>query len=367
MPPDSSSMMTSTVGAGLRGCSILRRLPHGSAVSKICYRSFVTPLRIGLIGAGKHGGRYARHIVEDIPQAQLVAVCRRHRQEGEQLAATYGCLYYTDFHDLIAASFVDAVVIVVPPAFHGTIVHAACQAKKHVLIEKPFAVSVTEARRMRDLIAASGIRCMVAHTLRFNTVVQAIKTRVPEIAPLHSIYLSQRFEPSPLVWIDHKTESGGGTVLHTGVHSFDLLRFLTGCEVTEVWCRTSQVVTRETEDNFVMTCSFSDQPSEGVVSGSRSTYSRSGLIELSGEKGQLIGDHAHGFAYLLQGFARSEIPVDPPVPTVREALKAFVEGVQQQKLFPITVEDGFRAVAIAEACYESATNDRQGIVVKSLD
>lgn len=312
------------------------------------------PLRIGLIGAGKHGSRYAKHIVEDLPQAKLAAICRRSRQEGEHIAATYGCRYCTDYRDLLADNRIDAVVVVVPPALHGAVVESACQAGKHILIEKPLAVSVAEARRIRECITRSGVRCMVAHTLRFNTVVQALKSHIPTIAPLHSLYLSQRFEPSPLPWLDRKTESGGGIVLHTGVHSFDLLRFLSGKEVEQVWCQTTRVFTSETEDNFLMTCRFSDPVLKGAVAGSRSTRSRSGLIELSGEHGQLLGDHAHGFAYLLRGLAHTPLPVEPPVHTVREVLRAFVSGLQQDAPFPISVEDGLCAVAIAEACYRSA-------------
>jgi len=319
-------------------------------------------LRIGLIGAGKHGSRYAKHLVEDVPQAELTAVCRRDRQAGEQLATTYGCTYYADYHRLLADPRLDAVVIAVPPALHGEIVEAVCQAGKHILIEKPLAVSVAEARRMRDRIAASGVRCMIAHTLRFNTVVQALKAHIPQIAPLHSLYLSQRFEPSPLAWLDCKATSGGGIVLHTGVHSFDLLRFLSNSEVERVWCQTTQVLTKETEDNFLMLCRLRNPTLQGAVAGSRSTQSRSGLIELSGENGQLLGDHTHGFAYLVKGLERIPLPVAPPVPTVRETLRVFVERLQHDTPFPILVEDGLRAVAIAEACYRSATTGQAGDV-----
>ncbi len=312
------------------------------------------PLRIGLIGAGKHGSRYAKHIVEDLPQAELAAVCRRDRQQGEKLAASYGCPFYADYHALIQDTRIDAVAVVVPPAFHEEIVAASCAAGKHILIEKPLAVSVAAARRIRDSIAARGVRCMVAHTLRFNTVVQTVKSYIAHIAPLRSIYLSQRFEPSPLAWLDHKAESGGGIVLHTGVHSFDLLRFLSGCEVEQVWCHTTQVFTKETEDNFLMLCRMRDPTLTGVVAGSRSTHSRSGLIEISGEKGQILGDHAHGFAYLYRGLDRIPLSVEPLVPTVRETLRAFVEGLLHGGDFPITVEDGLRAVAVAEACYQAA-------------
>ena len=319
---------------------------------------------MGLIGVGKHGSRYAKHIVEDIPQAELVAVCRRDRQAGEQAASLYGCRYYAEYHHLLDDPCVDAVAVAVPPVLHMAIITTACHAGKHVLIEKPLAVSVVEAHRIRDLIAASQVRCMVAHTLRFNTVVQTLKAHLPEIAPLHSLYLSQRFEPSPLAWLDHKAESGGGIILHTGVHSFDLLRFLTGDEVTQVWCQMNRVFTTETEDNFLMMCRMRDPLLQGAITGSRSTQSRSGLIELSGQNGQLLGDHTHGFAYLVKGLERMPLQVGPPVPTVREVLTAFVEGLQHDTAFPITVEDGLRAVAIAEACYRSAAADGQATKVE---
>jgi predicted dehydrogenase len=327
----------------------------------------MTTVRIGLIGAGNHGNRYATHIVRDIPQAELVALCRRDRQEGEKLATIYGCAYYDDYRQLLRDDRVDAVAIVVPPALHGTIVPAVCQAGKHMLLEKPFAISVAEGQRLCAAITASGVRCMVAHTLRFNSVVRALKTHIPQIAPLHSLYISQRFEPSPLRWLDRKAESGGGIVLHTGVHSFDLLRFLSGCEVSTVQCEVRSIITKETEDNFTMLCQLIDPANRygiaGAVAGSRSTASRSGLIELSGEHGQLVGDHHHGFAYLMNAPERIPLPIEPAVPTVREMVQSFVDGLQKGAAFPITPDDGLRAVAIAEACYRSAESGQRVRVV----
>ena len=83
-------------------------------------------LGIGLIGLGKHGCRYARHIVEDLREAVLVAVCRRNRPEGEAFAVASGCTFYDDYHDLVASARVDAVVVAVPPALHPAIAEAAC-------------------------------------------------------------------------------------------------------------------------------------------------------------------------------------------------------------------------------------------------
>jgi predicted dehydrogenase len=320
-------------------------------------------LGLGLIGLGKHGSRYARHIVEDLSDAALVAVCRRNRPEGERLAAASGSAFYDDYRDLVTAPRVDAVVVAVPPTLHPAIAEAACRAGKPLLLEKPLATSLAEARHIASMVSASGVRAMVAHTLRFNRTVQIVQAHVPEIAPLHALYLSQRFEPSSLAWLDRRTESGGGIVLHTGVHSFDLLRFLTGCEVTRVWCRTAQIITRETEDSFAMTCQLSDPSIVATIAGSRAMGGRVGLLELAGANGHLLADHVHGFAHLVRGTERLTLPVPPPVPTVRETLGAFVRALREGTSFPVSLEDGLRAVAIADAAYRSAEREGESAAV----
>ncbi len=320
-------------------------------------------LGIGLIGLGKHGSRYARHIVEDLTDAALVAVCRRNRPEGEKLAAAYRCAFHDDYRNLVANPSVDAVVVAVPPMLHPAVVEAACRAGKSLLVEKPLATSLAAAQRIASVVSATGVRAMVAHTLRFNTTVKTVQAHVPEIGPLHALYLSQRFEPSPLDWLDRRTESGGGIVLHTGVHSFDLLRFLTGCEVTRVWCRTAQIVTRETEDSFAMTCQLSNPSLVATIAGSRAMGGRVGLFELAGARGHLLADHVHGVVYLVRGTERLTLPVPSPVPTVRETLGAFVRALREGTSFPISIEDGLRAVAIADAAYRSAERGGEGAAV----
>jgi len=320
-------------------------------------------LGIGLIGLGKHGSRYARHIVEDLTDAALVAVCRRDRTEGAKLAAAYHCAFHDDYRDLVAHPGVDAVVVAVPPIYHPAIVEAACRAGKSLLLEKPLATSLAAALRIASLVSTSGVRAMVAHTLRFNSAVQTVRAHVTEIGPVHALYLSQRFEPSPLDWLDRRAESGGGIVLHTGVHSFDLLRFLTGYEVTQVWCRTTQITTRETEDNFVMACQLSDPSLIAAIAGSRAMGGRVGLLELAGARGHLLADHVHGFVHLVSGNERHTLPVPSPVPTVRETLGAFVRALREGTPFPISIEDGLRAVAIADAAYRSAERGGEGAAV----
>ena len=87
------------------------------------------PPRIGLIGAGKHGSRYARHIVVDLhEELRLVALCRRDRAAGEAAAQQYGCRYTPDIDAILMSPNVDAVAIVVPPTLHAEICEAAIAA-----------------------------------------------------------------------------------------------------------------------------------------------------------------------------------------------------------------------------------------------
>ena len=313
-----------------------------------------SPLHIGLIGVGRHGTRYARHIREDFPAIELIGLWRRNADEGERQAAQYGCRYFKTYSDLLSDKSIDAVVVALPPALNRAVCEEAAHRGKHILLEKPMAINVKDALGIRDAVSRSGVRLMVSQTLRFNAAVRAVKACIPVLGPLHSVYLSQRFEPSPLVWLDQRDLAGGGVVLHTGIHSFDLLRFLIGEEVDAVSCRVDRVFTRETEDNFSALITFEESRIIGSVMGSRGTRGRNGLIEVAGENGQLVADHVHHYLYEIKGTERRSIDLEEPVLTVHEVLKAFYHCLSREVPFPVTIDDGLIAVAIAEACYRSA-------------
>ena len=311
-------------------------------------------LGIGIIGAGKHGLRYARHLVEDVKGASLVAICRRDRAEGAAVAARLGCAFHDDWRALVVDPRVEAVVTVVPPVLNVAIAEAACAAGKHLLIEKPLATTAGDAERIAAVVAGSGVRAMVAQTLRFDATVVAVQAHVDAIAPLHALSIGQRFERSQLAWLDDPAQSGGGVVLHTGIHSIDLLRVLSRAEIVEVSCLISRVFTERTEDNFVMQARLGAEGVLAQISGSRALGGRAGLMELAGAGGQIVADHVQRSAWIVRGRERTPIEVPPPVPTVREVLRALVAAVRDGAPVPVTIDDGVRAVAVVDACYRSA-------------
>ncbi len=314
-------------------------------------------LTVGLIGAGKHGVRYATHVRRDVPELALAAICRRDAEAGAAQARAFGCRFHAEWAALIADPAVEAVIAVVPPTLHPAIAAATAAARKPLLIEKPLATTGAAACEIVRVLRAAAVPCLMAHTLRWNAVVRTLREQLPVLGPLQALWLNQRFEPSRLAWLDQPAVSGGGILLHTGVHSFDLVRHLTGREVTRAWCRASRARTQRTEDNFIALLELDGGRPLVAVNGSRSTAARSGLIDVAGANGQLVGDHVLGVGYAIRGNERSPLTVPEPVPTIREMLRSFLRLVRDGEPPPASVEDGARAVLIAEACMRAAESE----------
>jgi predicted dehydrogenase len=312
------------------------------------------PIPVGLIGVGKHGARYAHHVRADVPELTLAALARRDVSAGEEQARAFGCRFHSDWRALVADPGVEAVLAVAPPTLNPAIVDAVISARKPLLIEKPLGPSGAAAREIVRALRAAGLPCLMAHTLRWNTVVGVVRDELPALGPLRAVMLNQRFEPSPLRWLDDPAVCAGGILLHTGVHSFDLVRWLTGREVSRVTCRVARVDTVRTEDNFTALLELAGSDVLVAVNGSRATAGRSGLIDVAGADGQIVADHFHGRAWRIRGNVHAPVTVREPAPTVREALRAFAALVARGERPRVEVEDGARAVLIAEACARSA-------------
>ncbi|MCZ6481283.1 MAG: Gfo/Idh/MocA family oxidoreductase [candidate division NC10 bacterium] len=309
-------------------------------------------IRFGLIGLGRHGSRYARHLLDDLPEAELVAVCRQDTRAGQEFAEAKDIAFYADYRDLLSDERLDAVAVVVPPDLNAEICAAAVRRGLSFVVEKPLAHTLTDAQRILKEAQGGNVKGLVAQTLRFDSVVQTLKSHLPVLGALHSILIEQHFEPSPLAWLDEAER--GGIILHTGVHGFDLLRFLTGAEVVQVYCKSYARFTRKTEDGFSAILEMKPGPLQAVVTNLRTTLGRIGRIEVIGEYGILAGDHIHHSLHRIQGRETHPLPLPPPVPTVLACLKSFVTWLTDNIPPPVSLGDGLRALAAVDACRRSA-------------
>lgn len=323
-------------------------------------------IRFGLIGMGRHGMRYAHHLMHDVPNAALYAVCRQDPLRGETFAREHNVHYYREYLDLLSDPKVDAVAVVTPPHLHERICTTAVMAGKAVLVEKPLACNVREAINIVEATSRSGSFLMVAHTLRFHPVVQALEQHLDEIGAIHTISMNQRLEPPEREWMDDFAQAGGGAILNTGVHMFDLIRYFSDDEVRRVYCETARIFYEELEDAFVATLSLRKTKMQCLLDVARYAGGRSGRIELVGETGQLMGDFEHGYGMLIRGRRATPLDIAAPAHTVAETLKAFLQAFQDEAEPPVSAVDGYQVVEIAEACYDSASS-RQAVEIYDED
>ncbi len=315
-------------------------------------------LGIGLAGLGRHGIRYAQHLLAgDVPGARLVAVHRRRHDEGRAWAGIRGLVYHDSLDALAGDPAVDLVVAALPPSRHPGAVEAAAAARKAVLVEKPLAASEAEARRAVEVARQAGVPAMIANTLRFNSVIRALAAAMPRAGELHLVAINQRLERTGRAWLDEPSE--GGPVLNTGVHGIDVLRFLTGTEVAAAQAFARRVHHRVTHDLFAATLRLTPGDVIATLDNSRAGRGRSGRIEVAGSERQLVGDFVHGFLFELEGHARRPLPVAEPVPTVREVLRAFVAALAAGQPSPIPLEEGVAAVRSCALIADAITRSEE--------
>ena len=308
---------------------------------------------IGLVGLGRHGSRYARHLLEGIPECHLAAVSRRDVGAGRAFAERHGLLFVPDWRDLVTREEVEAVVVVTPPALNREICLAAVRAGKPLLIEKPLALTVAEAREMVRAAREAGVTLMTAQTLRFTPVLGRLRERLADVGSLEYLVLTMRADRPPHRWLGDPSQAGGGVLLEIGIHLLDLIRFLTGAEAVEAVADLAHRHTSRVEDLALARFRLSN----GIpccVEVSRVSGGRVCRVEAVGGAGQLIADVDRSLLTRIEGRVVAETEAVPDQPTVGTVLEAFAKSLSTATPVPVSGEDGLRAVAMADACYRAA-------------
>ena len=312
---------------------------------------------IGLVGLGRHGSRYARHLLEGIPGCHLAAVSRRDVGAGRAFAERHGLLFVPDWRELVTCVEVDAVAVVTPPALNREICLAAVRAGKPLLIEKPLALTVADAREMVRAARDAGVTLMTAQTLRFTPVLARLRDRLADVGPLEYLVLAMRADRPPHRWLGDPGQAGGGVLLEIGIHLLDLIRFLTGAEAVEAVADLEQRHTTRVEDLALARFRLSNGVS-CYVEVSRVSGGRLCRVEAVGGAGQLIADVDRSLLTRIEGRVVAETEAVPDRPTVITVLETFAKSLSARVPVPVSGEDGLRAVAMADACYRAAREGR---------
>ena len=186
-------------------------------------------MRVGVLGSGFMGGTHARALAK-LPEVQVVAVSSRSRDKAASIAGEGGARATTDNLEIINDPTIDAISITLPTTMHREFTIAALKAGKHVLLEKPFALTDEDCAAMMEAEADSGKILMLAHAIRFWPEYEVLAEIVHSGKlgkPLAATASRLSVVPGWADWfMDPKLS--GGAVMDLLIHDFDALNWVMG-------------------------------------------------------------------------------------------------------------------------------------------
>jgi len=201
----------------------------------------VNRIRTAVIGTG-FMGRVHLEALRRVENVDVVEIAATSQEKAKAAAAGFNVLNATgDWREVMADPSIDAVHVATPNVSHYEITKAALTAGKHVLCEKPLAMSVAEAQELTDLVAARKLRGGLNHNLRYYPMVQQMRSMreagaFGEILVVQGTY-SQDWMLYESDWnwrVDPKVSGPSRVMADIGSHFFDMAEHVSGLKVTEV-------------------------------------------------------------------------------------------------------------------------------------
>jgi UDP-N-acetyl-2-amino-2-deoxyglucuronate dehydrogenase len=335
-------------------------------------------IRFGIIGAGV-AGRYHAQAIAQTPGARLIAVCAGHPERAAALASTFNARVEPDVAALLACDDIDAVCICTPSGQHAEQGIAAAKAGKHVLVEKPLAITLADADALIDACRTAGVYLSVALQRRTDPDFCAARDALAAGALGRLIlgvitipYLRTQKYYDSAAWRGTWALDGGGALMNQGIHLVDLLIWLMGDEVVEVQARTATLAhTIEVEDCASATLRFAGGALGAIAATTAAApgfphrvevYGTQGGIQIEGEtivRWETTGRPPPASLHVTSGSGRQEAGAGA-YPTGISAIGHtrimgdFVAAIRECRQPLVSGSEARRALAVVLAIYESA-------------
>ena len=326
-------------------------------------------IRWGIIGAGDIAERVTAPAMASAAHSELVAVMRRDRTAAEEFAGRHGASRaYDRVEGLLGDPEIDAVYVATPVERHCPDVLAAATSGKHILCEKPLALSVLDGERMRVACELADVLFMTCYYQRFNARHRRIKELLAagEIGQVTSVRMnfSGRSPQCPGAWRQDRSKSGGGVYIDNGSHCIDLLRFFFG-EITAVTAFVDTLVESYSVEDTVSSILRLSNGAQAVVTCHWSTGDpdddRNAIMEILGTEGAILSSPQHekfSRGRLVVATGSGEQTYSFEESTHVNMLEEFAATVAEGRLPAVGIEDGIAAQRVVEAVYESSRSGR---------
>lgn len=319
-------------------------------------------VKIGFIGAG---GNARGHMTRlgDIAEATIVAICDISEDAAQAATGEFGGSAWTDHHAMLDEVEMDALYISVPPFAHTDAEVLAAEAGLHLFVEKPVVMEMDLGLEILAAIREAGVLSSVGYQLRLMETSHRIKAYLADRTV--AMISSHRWGGLPGVAWWRVMDQSGGQLHEQTTHQVDLMRYLTGHEIVEVYARYDLLAMGDVEN---ITIPDSQAAMFTFDNGTIATVTTSPMMTRGGGKSDLnflLRDQIVGWsagavtvsgvdAPELEGEAR-EVP-DAPA----HIDEAFVRAIlaDDQSIIPCSYEEGLRTADVTLAANESARTGR---------
>ncbi len=325
----------------------------------------MSKLRVGVLGFGFIGKIHAK-AVENSSTGELAGLWTQPDKTLSEAKSIHpGTPLFATPEEMIASPDVDAVVIGLPNSFHHSLALKAIEAGKHILVEKPMAMTLEESLEMASLAQKRGVALMVAHMWRFDREVRAVRELVAsgqlgDIVKTKSYGIHENWGPAG--WFVQKKLAGGGALIDMGVHAIDTTRYLLGDpNPVSVY---AVVETRygdyDVDDSGILVIRWDNGVTSVIESGWWNTHmdGPEASTQLFGKKG-----YARVFPTLAK-FSSGQEPWLPRFPVRMDhceqpmydlQMVEFLEAAQGKRTPIPGAAEGLVVMKICKAAYESAS------------
>lgn len=334
-------------------------------------------VKVGIIGCGAIAERLHIPDYATCGQADLVAFCDASRARAAAMAERFApeAQIYTDYRELLKNPEVEAVSVCMPNKYHGECSIMAARAGKHVMVEKPMAMSLAEAKKMvaeskkagKLLVVNQSMRNYPAHKKAREIIQSGFLGEVLHVTGMCGHEGPEHWAPNAK-WFFKKKDARFGAMADLGVHKADAIRFITGKEVEEIraFYGTLEKKRTDVEDNFVSSFTFKDG---GMGTLAASWTLQGGMMNytiIHCTKGTLeVLLHADKPLVARMTNPRCEIVFDlPPAPIRYEDSwgldigGSFVRAILGQEEPFCSGEEGLKSLAVILAAEKAADTKR---------
>ena len=305
------------------------------------------PLRVGVAGVGVMGRNHAR-VLADLRDYDLTHVFDMDAVTAQGVADVYGAAALTTAEAFVDAGL-DAAVVSTPNRTHADLGVALLERGVHVLVEKPIAATVSDARRMIDAAKANDRVLMVGQVERFNPAVEAVKRAIADEQVI-SIQIT-RVGPFP------PRMGEVGVVIDLAVHDIDIIRHLTGSEVAEVQPQLART-RAEREDTALLQFRMENGVIAHITTNWVTPY-KVRTLQVATQGKFVVADLitrqvTEYFGQSPDGSYQTRAVNSWPSEPLKRELEAFAHAIRTGETPAVTGEDGLRNLEVALRCLGQA-------------